>query len=312
MDQGRSRRAFLKGLGVAAAAWALPGPLRSAVAPGGRGDLLTKAIPATGERIPVLGMGTWITFDVPDLFGLRASRVEVLRRFFDAGGAMIDSSPMYGRSEATVGHCLRELSNDEGLFSATKVWTPVRWHGRRQIAESEELWGVERFDLLQIHNLLSWEAHLETLREMKAEGGVRYLGVTTSDGRRHEAMERMIVEQPFDFVQLTYNILDREAEARLLPAAAEHGRAVIVNRPFRGGDLVDDLEGKPLPRWAAEIGCVSWPQFLLKFIVSHPAVTCAIPATSQPDHMSENMRAAYGRLPDAAMRRRMVRYVEGL
>jgi diketogulonate reductase-like aldo/keto reductase len=243
-----SRRAFLKTLGLAAAACAVSGGpgalgLLAADRPASRAGLLTKAIPATGERVPVLGMGSWITFDVPDLLGLREPRVEVLRRFFGAGGAMIDSSPMYGRSEATIGHCLRRLSGDGGLFAATKVWTPSQWHGRRQIEESEELWGVRRFDLLQIHNMLSWEAHLETLLAMKEEGRVRYVGITTSHGRRHEAMERVIAEQPFDFVQLTYNLRDREAEARLLPLAAEHGRAVIVNRPFRRGALIDDLEG---------------------------------------------------------------------
>lgn len=321
MRDRTSRRAFLKGLGLTAGAWALPGGLgASGLLAGGSGSgsaphrsgLLTQPIPATGELLPVLGMGSWITFDVPDLFGLREPRVEVLRRFFDAGGAVIDSSPMYGRSEDTIGHCLERLSNDGGLFSATKVWTPLQWHGRRQVEASEELWGVERFDLLQIHNMLSWEEHLETLLAMKEEGRVRYVGITTSHGRRHEAMERVIAEQPFDFVQLTYNVLDREAEARLLPLAAEHGRAVIVNRPFRRGALIDDLEGRPLPPWAGEIDCATWPQFLLKFIVSHPAVTCAIPATSQPEHMSENMHAAYGRLPDAPMRARMVRYVEGL
>ena len=317
MRERASRREFLRTLGVAATACAVPGGpgvlrLLAADRPARPAGLLTQPIPATGERVPVLGMGSWITFDVPDLLGLREPRVEVLRRFFDAGGAMIDSSPMYGRSEDTIGHCLRRLSNDGGLFAATKVWTPTRWHGRRQIEASEELWGVRRFDLLQIHNMLSWEAHLETLLAMKEEGRVRYVGITTSHGRRHEAMARVIAEQPFDFVQLTYNLLDREAEARLLPLAAEHGRAVIVNRPFRRGALIDALEGRPLPPWAGEIDCATWPQFLLKFVVSHPAVTCAIPATSNPDHMAENMGAAYGRLPDARMRERMVRYVEGL
>ena len=308
----RSRRALLRSLGLGAACLAVR-PLRLLGAePGGRSELLTKPIPSSGERLPVLGMGSWITFDVVPVGGLLDTRVEVLRRFFAAGGALVDSSPMYGRSEDVIGHCLRRLSNDRGLFSATKVWTPLAWHGRRQIAASEELWGVERFDLLQIHNLLSWEAHLETLRELKAAGGVRYLGITTSHGRRHEEMARVIAAQPFDFVQLTYNLLDREAEARLLPLAAERGLAVIVNRPFRRGALIDAFGGRPLPPWAAEIGCESWPQVLLKFVVSHPAVTCAIPATSRPDHMAENMAAARGRLPDAAMRQRMIRYVESL
>jgi len=295
------------------AAWLAARPLRlfGKEVPSGSG-VLTKPIPSSGEQLPVLGMGSWITFDVVPVGRFLDTRVEVLRRFFAAGGALIDSSPMYGRSEDVIGHCLRRLPKDRGLFSATKVWTPLAWHGRRQIAASEELWGEERFDLLQIHNMLSWEAHLETLQELKAAGGVRYLGITTSHGRRHEEMARVIAAQPFDFVQLTYNLLDREAEARLLPLAAERGLAVIVNRPFRRGALIDTFEGRPLPPWAGEIDCESWPQFLLKFVVSHPAVTCAIPATSRPDHMVENMAAARGRLPDAAMRQRMIRYVESL
>lgn len=308
-----TRRQLLRTAALAAAGAALPGPVRllgAATAPAG--DILTKAIPSTGEEIPVLGMGSWITFDVVPIGPFLETRVEVLRRFFAAGGGMVDSSPMYGRSERVIGACLEQLEGDSGLFSATKVWTPLAWHGRRQIAESHELWGLRRFDLLQVHNLLGTDEHLETLYERKAEKRLRYVGVTTSHGRRHEELERVMEREPLDFVQLTYNIRDREAEQRLLPKAAEHGRAVIVNRPFRRGALIDDLAGKPLPPWAEEIGCATWPQFLLKFIVSHPAVTCAIPATSEPDHMSENMQAAYGALPDAAMRRRMVRYVESL
>jgi diketogulonate reductase-like aldo/keto reductase len=274
--------------------------------------LLKKPIPSTGELLPVVGMGSWITFDVLPVERFLAPRVEILRRFFEAGGAVIDSSPMYGRSEDVIGRCLRRLPNDTGLFSATKVWTPLQWHGRGQVAESEELWGVERLDLEQIHNMVSWEAHLETLLRYKEEGRVRYVGITTSDGRRHEALEQALARHPFDFVQLTYNVLDREAEARLLPLAAERGIAVIANRPFRRKALIRAFEGEPLPPWAGEIGCASWPQLLLKLVVSHPAVTCAIPATSVPDHMSENMVAARGRLPDAALRERTVRYVESL
>ena len=308
-----TRRDLLRSLGLGAA-WLAAGPLRLLGAEAASGsELLTKPIPSSGERLPVVGMGSWITFDVAPVGGLLDTRVEVLRRFFAAGGALVDSSPMYGRSEDVIGHCLERLDGlRRGLFSATKVWTPLAWHGRRQVAASEELWGVERFDLLQIHNLLSWEAHLETLQELKAAGRVRYLGITTSHGRRHEEMERVIATRPFDFVQLTYNLLDREAEARLLPLAAERGLAVIVNRPFRRGALIDALGGRPLPSWVGEVGCASWPQLLLKFVVSHPAVTCAIPATSRPDHMAENMAAARGRLPDAEMRRRLVRHAEDL
>ena len=283
-----------------------PGPLLAAARP------LTKAIPVSGEALPVIGMGTWITFNVGEDAALREQRRGVLQTFFDRGGGMIDSSPMYGSSEEVIGYCLARIENTDGLFAATKVWTPTRWLGVRQMEASEELWGTQRFDLMQIHNLLDWEAHLETLLEWKAEGRLRYIGITTSHGRRHDEFLQVMAEQPLDFVQFTYNILDRRAEQRLLPLAAERGQAVIVNRPFRRGALIDGLAGKPLPAWAQEIDCANWAQFLLKFIVSHPAVTCAIPATSRVDHMEENMGAAYGRLPDAKMRERMVRYVESL
>lgn len=276
------------------------------------GPLLTRPIPATDEEIPAVGMGTWITFNVGDDEKLRAQRVEVLKTFFAAGGAMVDSSPMYGSAEEVVGHCMDEIGDRSPLFSATKVWTVSKWLGVRQMRESEELWGENQFDLMQIHNLLDWEAHLETLQDWKAEGRLRYTGITTSHGRRHEELEQIIAEQPFDFIQFTYNILDREAERRLLPLAAEHGRAVIINRPFRRGDLPQRLAQHPLPHWAAEINCTTWAQFLLKFVISHPAVTCAIPATSRVDHMAENMAACRGPLPDPEMRERMIAEVESL
>lgn len=257
-------------------------------------------------------MGSWITFDVGDDKEARAERVKVLQAFFDAGGAVVDSSPMYMSAQEVIGHCLAQIANKDGLFAATKVWTPGKELGIGQMRGSQNLWGVDRFDLLQIHNMLDWETHLETLLDWKQQGRVRYIGTTTSHGRRHDEMEDVMKSQPFDFVQFTYNILDREAEERLLPLAAERNLAVIVNRPFRRGDLIERFAGKPLPEWAAEIGCTGWPQFLLKFAVSHPAVTCAIPATSRADHMRENMGAAAGAMPDAAVRARMIDYVESL
>lgn len=271
-----------------------------------------KAIPATGERLPVIGMGSWITFNVGADRFLRAERLKVLQAFFDEGGAVIDSSPMYGSSEEVIGFCLERIANKRALFSATKVWTIFKSFGVRQMKASRQLWGTDRFDLMQIHNMLDWETHLETLLDWKAQGRVRYIGMTTSHGRRHDALETVMSEQPLDFVQFTYNILDREAERRLLPLAAERGLAVIVNRPFRRGALFDDFERRPLPDWTGEFDCANWAQFFLKFIVSHPAVTCAIPATSQVDHMRENMGAAFGRLPDPETRERMIRYVESL
>ena len=304
----QSRRRFMASAG-ALSLTARVGPGRAWAAPG---PVLEGAIPATGERVPVIGMGSWITFDVGDDTGLRDQRTEVLRAFFNAGGAVIDSSPMYGSSEAVIGYGLKRIANKDALFSATKVWTPLQWLGVRQMKASGRLWGLDRFDLMQIHNMLDWEAHLETLIDWKADGRVRYIGMTTSHGRRHDALATVMAEQPLDFVQFTYNIVDREAERRLLPLAAEHGLAVIVNRPFRRGALFDLFDRHPLPDWAQEFECANWAQFFLKFIVSHPAVTCAIPATGRVDHMRENMGAARGRLPDAEMRARMIRYVESL
>ena len=300
-----SRRAFLAMLGAASAL----GARFVAAAPG---PILKKAIPSTGEQVPVIGMGSWITFNVGEDKQLRDQRLRVLQTFFDRGGGVIDSSPMYGSSEAVIGYCLARIENTEPLFSATKVWTPLKMLGPGQMAESRELWGIQRFDLMQIHNMLNWESHLETLLADKAAGRIRYIGMTTSHGRRHDAFEQAMAEQPLDVVQFTYNILDREAERRLLPLAAERRLAVIINRPFRQKALIDFCKRHKLPEWASEIDCANWAQFLLKFIVSHPAVTCVIPATSRVDHMRENMGALHGRLADQAMRQRMIRYVEAL
>jgi diketogulonate reductase-like aldo/keto reductase len=303
--------ALLAGLGGAGASGATSAPATSP-APGPAATVLTKVIPCTGERLPAVGMGTWRTFDASSLEASLAPRVEVLRRFFAGGGTLVDSSPMYGQSEAVLGQCLPRLAGRPPLFAATKVWTPLGFAGKKQVEHSETLWGIRRFDLEQIHNMLAWEEHLETLRELKALGRIRYLGITTSHGRRHEALEAAMRRIRFDFVQMSYSILDREVEARLLPLARERGAAVIVNRPFRTGELFDVVGNRPLPPWAAEIDCHNWAQLFLKFVVSHPAVTAAIPATSNPDHMSENIGALRGRLPDAAMRQRMIRHVESL
>jgi len=307
-DEKRYQRRLLirtlAGLGAAA----LVGPGYAGTAT----QVIRKPIPSSGERLPVIGMGSWLTFDVGDNVRARAVRTQVLQAFFDHGGALIDSSPMYGSSQEVIGHGLAQVHNKSALFAATKVWILGKGFGIRQMEDARRLWGVPRFDLMQVHNLLDWEAHLETLKAWKAEGRVRYIGVTTSHGRRHDDMARLMQAEPLDFVQFTYNILDREAEQRLLPLAAERGIAVIVNRPFQRGSLFSRVRGKPMPPWAAEFDCANWAQYLLKFVVSHPAVTCAIPATSRVDHMVENMGAGLGRLPDAAMRRRMVGHFESL
>ncbi len=302
------RRRLLQWLaGLAAAGMSSPMALAA-----GRPKIL-RPIPATGEKLPVIGLGTWLTFDVGTSFWERESRCEVLQAFFERGGTLIDSSPMYGRSEEVIGACLPKMEQREQLFSATKVWTYGERLGIDQIEHSRRLWGVKHFDLMQIHNMLDWRTHLEILRQMKAEGRIRYIGITTSHGRRHAELERVMAEEDaFDFVQFTYNLVDREAERRLLPLAAERGLAVIINRPFQGGALFDRVRGKTLPVWAAEFDCQNWAQFMLKFIVSHPAVTCAIPATSQVPHLHENMGAAYGRMPNEAARRRMVRVFAAL
>ena len=263
---------------------------------------ITRAIPATSEKLPPIGLGTWLTFDVTSAED-RAARGDVMRAFFGGGGRLVDSSPMYGASEETIGAALP--ANGNAMFSATKVWTVGALAGRRQIENSYRLWKLQRFDLLQVHNFLDYEAHLATLRRLKSEGRVRYIGVTTSHGRRHDLAEKIMREEPIDFIQFTYNLNDREAEERLLPMAADKRIAVIINRPFDGGNLFGPKTGKALPGWAKEIDCASWAEAFLKWIVAHPAVTCAIPATSKVAHVRENVRALKGLLPDAALRKRI-------
>jgi diketogulonate reductase-like aldo/keto reductase len=271
---------------------------------------LARTVPSSGEALPAVGLGTWITFNVGNDRALREQCTAVMRAFFEAGGRLIDSSPMYGSSQDVLGDGLARLGQPRSLFAADKVWIGSGARGPEQIEASRQRWRVARFDLLQVHNLLAWEEHLPTLMAMKAEGRLRYVGITTSEGRRHREFEQVMREHPLDFVQFSYNALDREAEARLLPLARDRRIAVIVNRPFRQGDLTRALARQPLPAWAAEIGCSTWAQVLLKFILAHPAVTCAIPATSSVEHVRENLAAARGPLPDAAMLKRIVAHVE--
>ena len=272
--------------------------------------LLIKSIPSTGEKIPAIGMGTWRTFDVSGNNAAQDVRTEVLRRFFEMGGAVVDSSPMYGSSQSVLGEALSRLDRPDALFAADKVWIRGGERGPDQIAKTRRRWGVDGFDLLQVHNLVSWRAHLETLFEMKAEGRLRYVGVTSYAGLRYDEIASIMDSHPLDFIQITYNIADREAENLLLPLAQEKGIAVIANRPFREGALIDAANRRPLPGLAAEIGAKNWAQFLLKFIASHPAVTVAIPATRRVDHMTENMGALSGAMPDEAFRQRMVEAFE--
>lgn len=310
-DRAITRRTLLKGLGAGVlAAGVAPAPGLAGEMP----EMTTKPVPSSGDEIPVIGMGTWQTFNVGSDEKLRDERTEVLEAFFSHGGGMIDSSPMYGSSQDVIGYGLEKLDMPEGLFSADKVWTRDGGATREKVGETAEKWNIETFDLMQVHNLVAWNDHLETLEAMKEAGEVRYIGITTSHGRRHGEFAEVMRNHDLDFVQVTYNIDNRRVENRLLPLAKERGIAVICNRPYGGGRVVDRVQqnDEPLPDWAGEWDISNWPQFLLKFIVSHPAVTCAIPATTQVEHMHENMGAGRGELPDAETRERMVEYFEAL
>ena len=266
---------------------------------------IKRPIPRSGELLPVVGLGTWQTFDTGSAVSARAPLKEVLREFVALGGKVVDSSPMYGESERVVGDLAAELGVRDKLFLATKVWTSGRDAGIAQMQESFKLLRAERLDLMQVHNLLDWRTHLATLRYWKEQGKIRYLGVTHYTEGAYDDLERVLKSEALDFVQLNYSIAERDAEKRLLPLAAERRIAVIVNRPFTKAALFSRVRGKALPPWAAEIGCATWAQFFLKFVISHPSVTCAIPATSKLTHLRDNMQAGFEPLPNAAMRERM-------
>jgi diketogulonate reductase-like aldo/keto reductase len=276
----------------------------------GAAPLLVRPIPSSGERIPVIGLGTWRTFDVGGT-AERAPLREVLQRFVALGGRVIDSSPMYGNAESVVGDLAAEEKVTDTLFLATKVWTSGRDAGIKQMEQSVQRLRTRRLDLMQIHNLVDWRTHLRTLREWKQAGRVRYAGLTHYTASAHDDLEQALRAEPVDFVQVNYSIGERDAERRLLPFARERGVAVLVNRPFSEGGLFRRVRGTPLPPWAAEIGCESWAQLFLKWIVAHPAVTCAIPATSRPEHLVDNMKAGLAPLPDQATRDRIVAAVAG-
>ena len=301
------RRAFLQGT-LAAAGATLLGATRLESQPA---QIATRPIPSTGEPVPIIGLGTWITFNVGNDPMLLDECAAVMAAFFEAGGRMIDSSPMYASAQPTIGYGLKKLGYPP-VFAAEKVWTSRPGNGPPQIEQTRAYWGIPRLDLVQVHNLVAWEEHLEILFAMKAEGRIRYVGITTSEGRRHREFERVMATQPLDFIQVTYNVLDREVESRILPLAQERGIGVIVNRPFRQKALIRRVERHALPSWIEETGASTWPQLLLKFIIAHPAVTCVIPATTRVDHVRENMAAGSGPLPDEALRRRISEYVRQL
>jgi diketogulonate reductase-like aldo/keto reductase len=265
-----------------------------------------RKIPSSNEMLPVVGCGTWRTFDVGGKPEDRAPLAEVLKVLFEAGGSVIDSSPMYGAAEGVVGDLLAAAGTRDKAFIATKVWTSGRDNGIAQMRQSMRLLKTDRLDLMQIHNLLDWRAHLPTLRAWKADGHIRYLGVTHYTQSAHAELESVLRAEKWDFVQINYALDDRAVERSLLPLAAERGTAVIVNQPFGGGGLLRKLSSRKLPDWAGEIGCTSWAQILLKFVLANPAVTCVIPGTGKPEHMKDNVQAGLGTYPDAAMLKRMV------
>jgi diketogulonate reductase-like aldo/keto reductase len=274
--------------------------------------ILKRPIPRSGEMLPAVGVGTWQTFDVGAKAPERVELKEVLRLLVAAGASVVDSSPMYGKAEGVVGDLTAELGLREKLFFATKVWTSGREAGMRQMEDSFRLMRARRMDLMQVHNLLDLSVHAKTLREWKTAGRIRYIGITHYHEGAHAELEKIVRTRAWDFVQFNYSMAEREAEARLLPACADSGTAVIVNRPFSQGSLFPRVKGKDVPAWAAEFDCSSWAQFFLKYLLSHPAVTCVIPGTSRAAHLKDNVQAGMGRLPDAAMRRRMVEYIDRL
>jgi len=293
-----TRRTALRLLAAAAAA----APVRAARAE----PLLARRIPSSGEMLPAVGLGTWRTFDVGAGAAERAPLKEVLGAFVAVGGRVVDSSPMYGAAEPVVGDLASELGVAETLFLATKVWTSGREPGVTQMEQSFRRLRARRLDLMQIHNLLDWRTQLRTLRDWKAAGRLRYIGVTHYTAGAYDELERVLRAEPLDFVQVNYSIGEREAERRILPLARDRGVAVLVNRPFAEGGLFQRVRGQPLPPWAADLGAESWAQLFLKWILAHPAVTCAIPATSRREHLQDNMKAGTGALPDAATRERLV------
>jgi diketogulonate reductase-like aldo/keto reductase len=273
--------------------------------------MLQRPIPSSGETLPAVGLGTWRAFDVGASAAEREPRQQTLERLVELGGRVIDSSPMYGAAESVVGDLAADLVVTDTLFLATKVWTSGRDAGLAQMEQSFRRLRARRVDLMQVHNLVDWRTHLRTLREWKAAGRIRYLGVTHYTASAYDELERVLRSEPLDVVQVNYSLGEREAERRILPLARERGIAVLVNRPFSTGGLFQRVRGETLPAWAAEMDCTSWAQFFLKWILAHPAVTCVIPGTGQPQHVVDNLKAGVGQLPDPRMRERMAALVAG-
>lgn len=275
-------------------------------------SMLKRKIPKTGELLPVIGLGTYVVFDVASGAAQSDELRQVLKLFVAGGGSVVDSSPMYGRAERTIGDLTSELALHSSIFLATKVWTSGQQAGIDQMRASLRLMRTQRIDLMQVHNLLDLATHIKTLRVWKQAGTIRYLGITHYHSGAYIELEKLLKTRDYDFVQFNYSLAEREAETRLLPVAAETGTAVIANRPFAQGGLFARVKGKPLPAWTAEFDCDSWAQFFLKYIVAHPAVTCAIPGTGKAQHMTDNLKAGIGKLPDSRLRQRMIELVQSL
>jgi diketogulonate reductase-like aldo/keto reductase len=307
-----TRREAARVIGGTTAGFLLPIEPAPAQTKGESSAMLTRAIPSTGEKLPVIGLGTWQAFDVDLTSDNRRQLGNVLSLFVKLGGRVIDTSPMYGHAEDVIGELTTALGIRDKIFLATKVWTRGRENGIKSMEHSMTLLRAKRIDLMQVHNLVDVQTQLATLREWKEQGRIRYLGITHYEAGAFADVERIMRSEKLDFVQINYSLMEREAEERVLPLARERGVAVIVNRPFGGGDLFSRSRSKPLPDWAAEFDCNSWAQFFLKWIVANPAVTCAIPATNKPRHLEDNMGGGIGRLPDAKMRQRMVELASSL
>ena len=305
-----TRREAAKVIGGTAAGLFLPITPRAANE--SSSAMLTRAIPSSGEKLPVIGLGTWQAFDVDLTADNRRQLEEVLSLFVKFGGRVIDSSPMYGRAEAVMGDLTATLGIRHKLFLATKVWTHGKESGIKSMERSMALLRTKRIDLMQVHNLVDVHTHLATLREWKEQGRIGYVGITHHEAGAFGEIEKLMRSEKLDFVQINYSLMEPEAEQSLLPLAHERGIAVLANRPFGAGDLFDKVRSKPLPDWASEFDCRSWAQFFLKWIVAHSAITCAIPATNKPRHLEDNMQGGTGRLPDPKTRRRMVEFVSSL
>ncbi|MCF2496899.1 aldo/keto reductase [Dyadobacter chenhuakuii] len=308
MKDSFSRRDVIKSIGLSSGAMLL-NPLFAHAKPEQK-IMIQRTIPASGEKLPVIGLGSWQQFDVGQAASERAALTKVLEEMETLGGKLIDASPMYGRAEEVIGALTTELKNNDKFFFATKVWTTGKEQGIAQMNDSFRKMGRKKIELMQIHNLQDWQTHLKTLKDWKAQGKIKYIGITHYTDSAHARLEQIVKAKEVDFVQFNYSIRSRNAEKSLLNAAKDHGVAVIINEPFEQGALFRAVKGKELPAFVADYDIRSWAQYFLKYIVSHPAVTCAIPGTSDVKHVTDNLGAALGKLPDEAGRKKMIEWIE--